>query len=269
MNDCCCYYRSSTTSTSTTTATATATIIGNATAAATGATTASNGAVTSLIAARCKASSLSSSSSSFSSSPRRRRTPKKKKRGRKGGRRRPDDESDESDDDDDYGHSSSTSTSNNNMRGLQYDGTDDDFSYYQWIPCVLFESASYTDATDSDMHSRVVQLVDELLLGCSSPHPENRRQLTSTARATGFAVVVDAVRNQSPLAWHWMAKLQSVRAKLQKTLKAYLDVRADIRNHETGKLSYVQLVLFSTFCSVPSIHPSLAPRHDMTWHGMA
>jgi hypothetical protein len=114
------------------------------------------------------------------------------------------------------------------------DDDDNDFSYYQWIPCVLFESTSYTDVVDSEMRSRVVQLMDELLLGSSSPHPDNRRHLTSTARATGLAVVVDAVRNQSPSAWNGMVILQSERAKLQKTLRAYLDARADIRNHETG-----------------------------------
>eukprot|EP00536_Pseudo-nitzschia_multiseries_P010407 jgi/Psemu1/203285/e_gw1.318.53.1 len=115
---------------------------------------------------------------------------------------------------------------------------DGDFSYYQWIPCVLFESASYSDATDADMHSRVVQLVDELLLGCSSPHPDNKRQLTSTGRATGMAIVVDAIRRQSPLAWYWMEKLQSVRAKLQKTLRAYLEARVGIRKHSVGSEEY-------------------------------
>ncbi|VEU41959.1 unnamed protein product [Pseudo-nitzschia multistriata] len=122
--------------------------------------------------------------------------------------------------------------------GFSDRGGRDDFSYYQWIPCVLFESASYSDATDADMHSRVVQLVDELLLGCSSPHPDNRRRLTSTGRATAMAIVVDAVRKQSHLAGLWMTKLQSVRARLQNALKAYLEARAEIRRHETGSEEY-------------------------------
>jgi hypothetical protein len=187
-----------------------------------------SGGMTSLIAARSKASSLSSSFLGAGNSPR--KAAKTKKRGRKGGRRssrrRRDDDSEESDRDDEepYG-----------IRDvLPFDQGTDDFSYYQWIPSVLFESASYTDATDSDMRSRVVQLVDELLLGSSSPHPENRRKLTSTARATGLAVIVDAVRNQSPSGLQGMARLLFVRAKLQKTLKSYLDARADIRNHQTG-----------------------------------
>jgi hypothetical protein len=188
-------------------------------------------ATTSLIAARCKASS-----SSRLLSPK--RTPKKKKstgRGRSRRQARSPIVSEE-EEDDDYDE-------DENMRGNsvnrlnEYDGGDDDdndFSYYQWIPCVLFESTSYTDIVDSEMRSRVVQLMDELILGSSSPHPDNRRHLTSTARATGLAVVVDAVRNQSPSAWNGMVILQSERAKLQKTLRAYLDARADIRNHETG-----------------------------------
>ena len=187
--------------------------------------TTATGAPSSLIAARSKASSLSSLGAGGSP----RKAPKSK-RGRKGTRRSSrnrrdiDSDSDESD----YGET---------HRGHEISRLDqgsDDFSYYQWIPCVLFESASYTDAIDSDMHSRVVQLVDELLLGCSSPHPENRRKLTSTGRATGMAVMVDAVRNQSPLAWHGMAQLLSVRAKLQKSLKIYLDARSSIRNFQIG-----------------------------------
>jgi len=183
--------------------------------------------LTSLIAARSKASSLSSAGGR--NSPRK---SKKKRRNQRASRSRsgavPDsDQSDHSDDE--YARNQDLSFSNQDA---------DDFSYYQWIPCVLFESASYSDATDSDMHSRVVQLVDELLLGCSSPHPENRRQLTSTGRATGLAVVVDAVRNQSNVSWLWMRELQSTRAKLQKTLKNYLDARKEIRKFETGTEAY-------------------------------
>ena len=183
-------------------------------------------ATTSLIAARCKASS-----SSKLLSPK--RTPKKKKSTGRGRSRR---QASEDDDDDDYDEDESM-RGNRINRLNEYGGGDDDdndFSYYQWIPCVLFESTSYTDIIDSEMRSRVVQLMDELLLGSSSPHPDNRRHLTSTARATGLAVVVDAVRNQSLSAWNGMVILQSERAKLQKTLRAYLDARADIRNHETG-----------------------------------
>ena len=177
--------------------------------------------LTSLIASRSKI--LSSSSMGAKSSPR-----KAKKRGRKGGRRR-------RDEDPDSEESDQENEELQGSRNLSYSYREaDDFSYFQWIPCVLFESASYKDATDSDMHSRVIQLMDELLLGCSSPHPENRRQLTSTGRATGLAVIVDAVQNQSQVAWHGMVKLQSIRAKLQKTVKRYLEARADIRNFETG-----------------------------------
>jgi hypothetical protein len=119
----------------------------------------------------------------------------------------------------------------------------DDFDYYQWIPSILFEAASYTDAMDSDMRSRVVMLIDELLLGCELRGPDDRKHLTSTARATGLAVVVDGVRSQSHLAWHWMGALLDERAKLQNTLKAYINARADIRNHVTGKpvLSYITI----------------------------
>ncbi len=212
---------------------------------------------TSLIAARSKASALSSLSGR--SSPR-----KSKKKGRARRRRRSDNSDSEESDHSDEEH--------DNSRDLSLLEETDDFSYYQWIPCVLFESASYSDATDSDMHSRVVQLVDELLLGSSSPHPENRRQLTSTGRATGLAVVVDAVRNQSNVAWLWMGQLQSIRAKLQKTVKAYLDARKEIRNFETGTEAYFAadakafdlLERVATMIPQPS-GPSVAPeeRHPV------
>ncbi|KAL3919135.1 MAG: hypothetical protein SGILL_003907, partial [Bacillariaceae sp.] len=144
-------------------------------------------------------------------------SPKGKENGRKRRNWRRHDESDEDDDDRDMGDDDCVRNQ-------------DDFDYFQWIPSVLFESASYTDSVDPDMRSRVVMLVDELLLG---------KHLTSTARATGLALVVDGVRNQSDLALHWMGVLLDERAKLQTTLKAYLDARADIRNHVAGSEGYL------------------------------
>ena len=195
--------------------------------------------LTSVIAARSKA--VSSSSAGTRSSPR-----KAKKRGRKGGRRRRDDDSEPEESDEEH-----VELSNSRDTSFALVETDD-FSYYQWIPCVLFESASYTDAIDSDMHSRVIQLMDELLLGCSL-HPDKKKQLTSTGRATGLAVMLDAIRSQSQVAWHGMETLQSTRAKLQKTLKSYLDARADIRNFETGmykrhSLNVAQYRRFQSCC---------------------
>lgn len=117
----------------------------------------------------------------------------------------------------------------------QENESQDDFEYYQWIPPLLFQSFSYTDSFDSEMRSRVVMLVDDLLLGSELPLPDNKRRLTSTARATGLAVIVDVVRNRAPLAWRWMGDMLDTRAKLQSALKAYIDARADIRNHVSGK----------------------------------
>ncbi|KAG7362780.1 hypothetical protein IV203_026140 [Nitzschia inconspicua] len=115
----------------------------------------------------------------------------------------------------------------------------DDFEYYQWIPPLLFQSFSYTDSFDSEMRSRVFMLVDDLLLGSELPLPDNKRRLTSTARATGLAVIVDVVRNRAPLAWRWLRELLDTRAKLQTTLKSYIDARADIRNHVTGSEEFL------------------------------
>jgi len=171
-----------------------------------------------------------------------RNSPQKKRRrnGKRqmGRRRREVSESEGSDHDEDEPYGST-------QLSLYNEGMDD-VSYYQWIPCVLFEAASYADTIDSDMHSRVIQLVDELLLGSSSPHPDNRRKLTSTGRATGLAIIVDAIRNQSPAGCLGITKLQSTRSKLQKSLKTYLIARSEIRNFSTGTCSF--RFFFVTHC---------------------
>ena len=117
---------------------------------------------------------------------------------------------------------------------------------FQWIPQIVFQCASYTDAVDTEMRSRVVQVVDDLLLG--SELPNSSKKLTPTARAVGLAIVVDSLQqpDKNPLrkkcttinskGYHWMCQLLDQRAKLQRAVGQYLDARGDIRRHAPGKL---------------------------------
>ena len=125
--------------------------------------------------------------------------------------------------------------------------SDDDLhDRYQWIPQIVFQCASYTDAMDTEMRSRVIQVVDDLLLG--SELPNSSKKLTPTARAVGLAIVVDSLQRQdinpnmrsnAPVgpskSYHWMCKLLEQRRKLQRAVGRYLDARGDVRLHTPGK----------------------------------
>jgi hypothetical protein len=105
---------------------------------------------------------------------------------------------------------------------------------YYWIPTKVFESASFTDTIDSEMRSRVTQSMDDLLLG--SELPNSNKQLTSTARAVGLAVIVHTLKQDSSVnPYSWMCDLMVRRSKVQKALEKYIIARSEIRNHKSGK----------------------------------
>lgn len=153
-------------------------------------------------------------------------TPKKtpSKRGRSKRKSKDDDDSD--DDDDGYeGWAGKGGPVDNNA----------DYSYYQWIPSVLFETANtYKDADDAETHSRVVALVDDMILGSDMPHLKKKYHLTATARAVGLAIVVNSIQSHSNKAWVGMERMLRTRANLQKALKAYLNARGEMRSHAAG-----------------------------------
>jgi hypothetical protein len=103
---------------------------------------------------------------------------------------------------------------------------------YYWIPAKVFESASFTDAIDPDMHSRVIQVMDELLLGSELPHSSKR--LTATARAVGLAVLIHSLQEESSNSYSWMCDLLKQRSRLQKALEKYLVARSQIRDFTPG-----------------------------------
>ena len=106
--------------------------------------------------------------------------------------------------------------------------TENDFERYAWIPSKGFECASWTE--DRELQSRVLQLMDDLLLG--SELPNSTKTFTATARAVGLAFVIDQLQ---PNAQSWMRQLWQQRAKLQQALADYLEARSQIKQHPAGQ----------------------------------
>tara|TARA_B110000971_G_C19560821_1_gene298664 strand:+ start:186 stop:521 length:336 start_codon:yes stop_codon:yes gene_type:complete len=59
---------------------------------------------------------------------------------------------------------------------------------YSWIPGKILEAFCYADNVDAEMRSRIVQIVDDVLLP---------KSLSTTARATGLVVIVAAIGQDS------------------------------------------------------------------------
>ena len=133
------------------------------------------------------------------------------------------------------------------------DGEDEDDmemeeATYGWIPSKVFECAYFTDAIDSEMRSRVIQVVDEVLLGSSSSSSSDK-QLSVTARAVGLTMILNAVSNGDLLAnshneasqtnaYKYMRQLFAQKALLQKVLLMYLEARVELRNLDKGSEEY-------------------------------
>jgi hypothetical protein len=118
---------------------------------------------------------------------------------------------------------------------------------YGWIPSKVFESASFNDQTDPDMRSRAIQIMDDMLLGSDLPSTSSSKKMTPTAKAVGLAMIIDSLRNGeenlltedgSSNAMKFLNQLLKQRASLQKTLSAYIDARAKIRECESGTLHF-------------------------------
>lgn len=128
---------------------------------------------------------------------------------------------------------------------LQHDDDDDavhlnaDEETYGWIPRKIFEAACFTDQVDTEMRSRVVQIVDEVLLGSDLSSRANKK-LSPTARAVGFTMILDSLADDgdwfvdSSTAFKFLQQLFGQRASLQAALGRYLDARAAIRDHASG-----------------------------------
>jgi hypothetical protein len=134
---------------------------------------------------------------------------------------------------------------------LGRDGVDDQ---YRWIPSTILECVCFTDQIDTEMRSRVVQLVDEVLLGST-------KKMTPTAQALAWTVLIDSLMNDGILgllpsgenttysnSFKFMQQLFQERASLQKSLSRYIDLRVEARHCEAGKC------FFSSQCCVLASH---------------
>ena len=111
---------------------------------------------------------------------------------------------------------------------------------YKWIPSVAFESAQYTDTSDPDMRNRVVQIVDDVLLGPTrSARCSRQVPLSVTSRAVGLAMILDSLRGGDGRfdtgAYKLMHYLVGQRAHLQRAVSAYIDARAEVRDCVQGE----------------------------------
>lgn len=92
---------------------------------------------------------------------------------------------------------------------------------YGWIAQKVFQSACFTD--DTEMRNRVVQIVDDVLLG---------HDLSGTSNAVGCALIVSSLQDTS--AEQWMMALLQQRARLQQALREYLEARETLRAAKAG-----------------------------------
>jgi hypothetical protein len=102
------------------------------------------------------------------------------------------------------------------------------------------------------MHNGVVQIVDEVFLGSFKTDKSSKLKMTQTARAVGLALLLESLCHdhgadqQQPWltceqllrnttnAFKFMQQLLGQRARLQKTIRSYIDARAAIRECKSG-----------------------------------
>lgn len=129
-------------------------------------------------------------------------------------------------------------------------GTDPDV--YRIIPRKILEAVCVDDSLDPETRSRVVQVVDEVLLG-SELSSKSHKRLTTTARAVGLVLILDSLvdsgdeddRRHHESGWFregsnafkYVQHLFGQRSALQASLRQYLDARAAARELEPGTSS--------------------------------
>lgn len=128
-------------------------------------------------------------------------------------------------------------------RRRQSTSGDDEDEAYAWIPSKVFACVYFTDEIDSDMRSRVVQIVDEILLGSELSSTKSKR-LSPTARAVGLTAILDSFTDEGEnllvaktgksRAFKCLRLLFERRAQLQKAVVRYLEARAKVREHQPG-----------------------------------
>lgn len=101
---------------------------------------------------------------------------------------------------------------------------------FAWIPQEVFKCMSYPDNGDPEMRNRVLQIVDDVLLGTAKGEGS---ALTPTSRAVGLAIIISSVKDKEN-AYKWMRELFVQRGRLQLALGGYLDARSRARECDAG-----------------------------------
>jgi len=139
------------------------------------------------------------------------------------------------------GRPSSSGTGRGNTVYDEKDKELDKNEKYKFIPRLVFESACFTDATDPDMRNRVIQIVDDVLLGTGNANPKSqdggvsKEPLTLTSRAVGLAIIINSLQafdrkgtigTDNSNAFKWMRSLLCQRAHLQYAVSSYVKARS-------------------------------------------
>jgi len=150
------------------------------------------------------------------------------------------------------GHGDSCSSRRGRSNGgssFRFDDADDEnqneaHELYGWIPRLVFESACFTDSADAELRSRVIQIVDDVLMGSDLSSSKSKR-LSPTARAVGLTIILDSLAADgesllteaaisSTNAFKMFRQLFVQRANLQIALGNYVEARAKAKECATG-----------------------------------
>lgn len=163
-----------------------------------------------------------------------------------------------------------------------------DYDRYSWIASTVFECLYFNDNNDPEMHSRVFQIIDEVLLGSTkmfdkhASKSEKPEKMTETSRSVGFAIVLDSLNrindttdhhksvltcNRSlrdeatmSISFKYMHHFLTTRSKLQISIRNYIDARASIRDCIAGTVSLSCLLINCTRSLVYSLLLIFSPR---------
>ncbi len=104
---------------------------------------------------------------------------------------------------------------------------------YKSIPKLVFECFSISDSIDPALRSRIMVIVDDVLLGDASAS----RRMTPTSRAVGLTMIVNylqTLNDKDGCKLRLLLCLMAVRKKLQMSVRSYTDARAKAESCEPG-----------------------------------